>query len=126
MEVAQLLGLQGSCQRQVNKGLTARGAGDTVLLGFFSLWELCPNRDQAWKWCGFLDHGDPGRVMYIGEPAAICTGDTVLLRLFLASGSFASVRIEHGGGAAAWIAGTLAALSMQGCWWPQVQELWHC
>ena len=116
MEVAQLLGLQGSCQSQVNKGLTAREAGDMVLLRFFSLWELCPNRDQVWKWCGFLDHGDPGRTMYLGEPATVCIGDMVLLRFFLASGSSASVRIEHGDGAAAWIAGTLVAPSMQGCW----------
>ena len=37
-----------------------------------------------------------------GGPAAIVTGDMVLLRLFLACGSSALVRIEHEGDAAAW------------------------
>ena len=41
-------------------------------------------------------------------------GDTVLLGCFsLASGSSGPVRIEHGGGAAAWITGTLVAPSVQ-------------
>ena len=70
----------------------------------------------------------------------------MLLELFLASGCFASVRIEHGGGTAAWILrtlvvpslylgdrdgaksvcilGTLAVLSVQGHQLHQPQELW--
>ena len=55
---------------------------------------------------------DPGSTRYAREPAVIGMGDTVLLGLFfLASGSSALVRIECGGGAAAWISET---------WWYQV------
>ena len=38
----------------------------------------------------------------------------VLLGLSLASGSSAPVRIDHEGGEAAWVTGTLVAPSMQG------------
>ena len=41
---------------------------------------------------------DPGE--YAGVPVAIVPGDTVLLRLFLASNISAPVRIERGGGMA--------------------------
>ena len=64
-------------------------------------------------WWGFLDHGDPGSARYSGGPVAIVTRYGALIGLFLASGCFASVRIEHGGGAAAWITGTLVAPSVQ-------------
>ena len=43
---------------------------------------------------------------------------------FLACGSSASVRAECEGGAAAWLAGTLAAPSVQGHGLPPWQELW--
>lgn len=45
--------------------------------------------------------------------AAIVTGRLALLEFFLASGSSAPVRIEHGCGTVAWIVGTLAAPSVQ-------------
>ena len=41
-----------------------------------------------------------------------------------ACGSSAPVRVEHEGGAAAWLAGTLAAPSVQGHGLPLPQELW--
>ena len=44
--------------------------------------------------------------------------------LFFARGSSAPVRIEHEGGAAAWLAGTLAAPSVRGHGLPLPQELW--
>ena len=37
----------------------------------------------------------------------------------------ALVRTGCGGGSVAWITGTLVVPSVQRCWWPQVQELWH-
>ena len=43
---------------------------------------------------------------------------------FFACGSSAPVRVEHEGGAAAWVAGTLAAPSVQGYRLPPLQELW--
>ena len=43
---------------------------------------------------------------------------------FLTCGSSAPVRAEREGGAAAWLAGTLAALSVQGHKLPPRQELW--
>ena len=70
-----------------------------------------------------MDHGDAGNARYTGVRAATVTGDVVILEIFLASGSSAPVRIEHGGDAAAWIAGTLAKPSVQGYRLPQPQEL---
>ena len=61
-----------------------------------------------------MDHGDPGNASYAGVPAALVTGDMVLLGLFLACGSSASVRIGRGGGTAIWVVGTLKAPSVQG------------
>ena len=47
-----------------------------------------------------------------------------LFFFFLACGSSTPVRVECEGGAAAWLAGTLAAPSVQGHGMPQLQELW--
>ena len=41
-----------------------------------------------------------------------------------ACGSSAPVRVEHEGGTAAWLAGTLVAPSVQGHGLPQPLELW--
>ena len=54
---------------------------------------------------------------------SIVTGGMVLLAFFLASGSFAIVRIKHGGSTAAWIMGSLAAPSVQGHQLLELQEL---
>ena len=70
-----------------------------------------------------MDHGDPGNARYTRVTAATDTGDMMILEIFLASGSSAPMRIEHGGDAAAWIAGTLAKPSVQGYRLPQPQEL---
>ena len=43
---------------------------------------------------------------------------------FLACGSSAPVRVEHEGGIAAWVVGTLAVPGVQGHRTPQLQELW--
>ena len=43
---------------------------------------------------------------------------------FFASGNSAPVRVEHKGGAAAWLVGALAAPSVQGHRLPPLQELW--
>ena len=45
---------------------------------------------------------------------------------FFACGSSAPVRVGHEGGAAAWLAGTLAEPSVQGQGLPPPQELWPC
>ena len=45
-------------------------------------------------------------------------------RLFLACGSSAPVRVEHEGGTAAWLAGTLVVAGVQGHGLPLPQELW--
>ena len=90
--------------------------------GFSSLWQLCLSGDTAWRWHSCSDHGDPGNAGYKG---AVVTGDTVLLGLFLASGSSsAPVRIQHGGGTAAGIVRTLGAPSVQGPQLSQPRELW--
>ena len=55
------------------------------------------------------------------DPAHI---DTNFFFFFLACGSSAPVRVEHEGGVAAWLVGTLAAQSVQGHGLPLPQELW--
>ena len=45
-------------------------------------------------------------------------------KTFFACGSSAPVRVEHDGGAAAWLVGTLVAPSVQGHRLPPPQELW--
>ena len=45
-------------------------------------------------------------------------------KTFFACGSSAPVRVEHEGGTAAWLAGTLAVPSVQGHGLPPMQELW--
>ena len=45
-------------------------------------------------------------------------------RLFFACGSSAPVRVEHEGGAAAWLEGSLEVPSSQGYGLPLPQELW--
>ena len=45
-------------------------------------------------------------------------------KIFFASGSSAPGRVEHEGGAAAWLVGTLVAPSVQGHKLPLPQELW--
>ena len=45
---------------------------------------------------------------------------------FVASGSSASVSVDHEGGTAAWLVGTLVVPSVQGHRMPQPQELWPC
>ena len=62
--------------------------------------------------------GSPRVGHYRSDPA--CTD----ARLFFAYGSSVSVRVEHDGGAAAWLAGTLEVQSVQGHGLPPLQELW--
>ena len=57
---------------------------------------------------------DSGNASYAGVLAAIVTGDTVLLELFIVCGSSALVRIEHEAGVAAWVVGTLVVPSVHG------------
>ena len=61
-----------------------------------------------------MDHRDPGSARYSGVPAAIVTRGMEPLGFFLASDSSDPVRIEHGGGIAAWILGTLGVPSVRG------------
>ena len=66
----------------------------------------------------------------LGVPAmqaSWCPGEqeiTVLLRLFLGSGSSAPVGIKCRGGVAAWITGTLAMSSILGSRWQFSQDIW--
>ena len=75
-----------------------------------ALWDWgLPQRGPVWRWCSCLDCS----ARHAAELAAMGTGFTALLGIFLASGSSAPVRIECGAGAAAWIVGTLAVPSGQ-------------
>ena len=76
---------------------------------------VCPSEVHVWTWGSCLDCKDPGSARYTGELVAMGAGDMLLSGwFFLASGSSGPVRIEHGGGTAAWITGTLVAPSVQG------------
>ena len=55
-----------------------------------------------------MDSRDPGRAKYRGDLATTGTGDVGPLGFFLASGNSGPIRIEHGGGTAAWAVGSLA------------------
>ena len=126
VEVVQLLGSQVLWQLQVCRGAGGQGSRRHGSLWVFSsLWQLCSSGNLLWQWCGSLEHRASNSARYPGEPEAIGTGDMVLLGFFQASGTSASLRIKNGGGAAAWIAGTLAVPSVQGPWQTQEQELWH-
>ena len=68
----------------------------------------------------------PGRPQTAGShgqtlPKSPCTHRH---KMSFACGSSAPVRVECEGGAAAWLVGTLAALSVQGCGLSPLQELW--
>ena len=71
-----------------------------------------------------LGSGEPWQCQYAGALAFIFTEDMALLGFLLASDISATVRIEHRGGIAAWIMGTLVAKYVQGHRLPQLQELW--
>ena len=82
----------------------------------------------AWRPPSLTDK--PGRPQSTGlqrageerhDPACI---NTQFFFFFFACGSSAPVRVEREGGAAAWLAGTLAAPSVQGHILPPKQELW--
>ena len=63
-----------------------------------------------WTRCSGLGCRDPGCAGYTGELVAVGAGAMVHSGCSsLASGSSVAVRIEQGGGAAAWIMGTLVA-----------------
>ena len=75
----------------------------------------------------------PGRPQSTGlQRAGQDQSDTVHINTrlyyyyYFACGSSAPVRVEHEGGAVAWLAGTLAAPSVQGHKLPPWQELWPC
>ena len=91
---------------------------------FSSRWLLCPSGDQVWGWHRSFDHRDPGNARFARVPAAIVIGSMTLLGFFLASGSSAPVRTEHGDGIAPRIVGTLGVPSVQGNQLLQPQELW--
>lgn len=61
-----------------------------------------------------MDSRDPISAKYRGHLAATGPGDVGLLGLFLASGNSGPVRVEHGGGTAAWIVESLAVPSVWG------------
>ena len=48
----------------------------------------------------------------------------ILQYIYIACGSSAPVRVERGGGAAAWVTGMVVAPSVQGHGLPQPLELW--
>ena len=101
--------------------------------------QVCPCEGQVWRWCSCLGRRGsgsnppsltekPGRPQSAGsQRAGHCQSDPVCTgwRLF-ACGSSAPVRVEHEGGAAAWLAGTLAAPSVQGHGLPPPQESRPC
>ena len=120
-----MLGLQGSASTGYSGEVAARAAGNTVLwkgmatsIGQYAPVFLPAEAPLTEK---------PGRPQSTGlqrfghdlsDPARI---DTIFFFVFC--GSFAPMRVDCEGGAAAWLAGTLAAQSVQGHRLPPPQEL---
>ena len=70
---------------------------------------------------------NPGKPQSTGLQGVRCDQidpEHINIRLFFACGSSAPVRVEHGGGTATWLAGTLVVSSVQGHGLPPLQELW--
>ena len=70
---------------------------------------------------------NPGKPQSTGLQGVRCDQidpEHINIRLFFACGSSAPVRVEHGGGTATWLAGTLVVPSVQGHGLPPLQELW--
>ena len=120
------MGCRGSDSTRYSGGLAARAAGNMVLYKSMatSIGQYTPV---------FLPEELPSMTEKPGRPQSTGSqrvrhyrSDPVHIRrrTFFACGNSAPVRVEHEGGAAAWLAGTLVASSMQGHGLPLPQELW--
>ena len=113
LQVVRLLGSQEFWQHQVLSGLVARAEGNIVLYKGMatSIGQYAPvflpgePPSLTEKPTG---HSLQGRSQTLPKWPCTCRGQT-----FFACGSSAPVRVEREGGAAAWLAGTLAAPSVQ-------------
>ena len=125
MEVVQLLGCQGFWQHQVLRGVGVWGSRKySALEGYGN--QYWPIRSSMFAWRTPSLTEKPGRPQSTGsQRIGHYRSDPVRLDArFLSCGSSAPVRVEHDGGAAAWLVGTLAAPSVQGHGLPLPQELW--
>ena len=125
MEVVQLLGCQGFWQHQVLRGVGVWGSRKySALEGYGN--QYWPIRSSMFAWRTPSLTEKPGRPQSTGpQRVGHYRSDPVRLDArFLSCGSSAPVRVEHEGGAAAWLVGTLAAPSVQGHGLPLPQELW--
>ena len=119
----QLLGSQGFWQHQVPRGVGGKGSGKySALEGYGD--QYWPIRSSTLAWRSPLPdkrsvagHSLQSRTL-LKRPGHRGT------RHFFACGSSAPVRVEHEGGTAAWLVGTLAVPSVQGHGLPPQQELW--
>ena len=127
MEVVQLLGFQGFWQHQVLRGVGGLSSRKySALEGYGNqYWPICSSI-LAWR------TPLPDREAWQATVYRVAKSQTLLKRpcthrcktFFFACGSSAPVRVEHEGGTAAWLAGTLVAPSVQGRRLPPLQELW--
>ena len=121
------LGLRGSGSTRYSGELVARAEGNIVLwkgmatsIGQYAPVSLPGEAPSLTE--------KPGRPQTAGShgqtlPKSPCTHRH---KMSFACGSSAPVRVECEGGAAAWLAGTLAEPSVQGQGLPPPQELWPC
>ena len=110
MEVVQLLESQGFWQHQVLRGLAAGAAGNTVLykgmgtsIGQYALVFL-PGESPPWQ-RSLAGHSLQGH-KELDITKVTQHAKTQDFFFFFACVSSALVRVEHGGGTAAWLPGT--------------------
>ena len=130
MEVVQLLGSQGFWQHQVLRGVGGQGSRKYSALKRYGnqSWPIC---SSIFAWRTHSRTEKPGRPQSTGpqrveqdQSNPECIDARLCLFVCLACGSSAPVRVEHEGGAAAWVARTLVASNVQGHRLLPLQESW--
>ena len=120
------MSLRGSGSTRYSGELVARAAGKySVLEGYGN--QCCPIRSSILAWRIHL----PDREAWQATVHRVATSGTLPKRpcahrgkTFFACATSAPVRVEHEGGTAAWLEGSLVGSSVQGHGLPPVQELW--
>ena len=130
VEIMQLLGSQEFWQHQVLRGVGGYGSRKYSALKGYG--------NKYWPICSIFLPGDPNlpdreawqttvyrvgkRQTWLKWPCA--HRHKTFFFFFFACGSSVPVRVEHGSGAAAWLAGTPVVPSVQEHRLPPPQELW--
>ena len=126
MEVVQLLGSQGFWQHRLLRRVGGQGSRKySALEGYGKQYWPIHSSILAWRTPSLTEK--PGRPQSIGlQRVGLNQSNPMYIdaRHFFACGSPAPVTVDGEGGAAAWLAGSLAAPSVPGRGLPPPQEFW--